>query len=87
MLLGLHLGLCASLQDLPRYIEESAHSAVWYRRAVECQTSWYMFESSLYPSKFLGLQSNGDEGPLSKLVLHHKNPDEVDDCCHIILAN
>lgn len=71
-------------QDIPRRIEGDAHQAVFYRK--EISMSCYMFESSWYPSEFLGFEPDEDNHTLCKLVLRRRGDDEVDDTIEVILS-
>ncbi|XP_044059670.1 uncharacterized protein LOC122879529 isoform X7 [Siniperca chuatsi] len=72
--------------DLPQYIGETAHKAVFYLMHLANQTNKFMFESSLYPAKFLGFEPIGDNPSLAKLVLRHKG-DEVDESCEVSFSD
>ncbi|XP_070761853.1 uncharacterized protein [Enoplosus armatus] len=73
--------------DLPKQIEETAHKALFYLIKLANETNKYMFESSLYPQRFLGFEPNADNPSLNKLVLRHKGKDEVDDRCEMTFSD
>lgn len=73
-----------SPQDVPQNIAEAAHEALFYR--TEISTSCYLLESSTYPSNFLAFEQDVSNFTLSKLVLRHKERDEVDESCYIIMS-
>ncbi|XP_037630980.1 interleukin-18-like [Sebastes umbrosus] len=72
----------------PSSIEETEHKAVFYMTHLTASKT-YMFESSMYPSYFLGFESDGDNPSLQKLVLRHKDngTDEPDEACEVTLLN
>uniref|UniRef100_A0A8C3A3Y8 Interleukin 18 n=1 Tax=Cyclopterus lumpus TaxID=8103 RepID=A0A8C3A3Y8_CYCLU len=70
---------------LPIHIEETHHKALFYMTELT-PSHTYEFESSAYPSRFLGFEPDGCDPSLVKLVLHEKAKDEVDESCHVILC-
>ncbi|XP_038548671.1 interleukin-18-like [Micropterus salmoides] len=72
--------------ELPDKIEETAHKALFYLIPLTGQTNKFMFESSLYPSKFLGFEPIESNPSLNKLVLRHK-VDQVDESCEVSLSD
>lgn len=75
--------ICPESMDLPERIKGNAHKAVFY--LTKLPTSKYLLESSLYPTKFLGFEPDGDNHSLSKLVLHQREKKEVVDSCEVVL--
>ncbi|KAI3354654.1 hypothetical protein L3Q82_019145 [Scortum barcoo] len=65
---------------LPETIEKSADEALFYLTEVPGKTKKFMFESSLYPGKFLGFEITGE---VDKLILRQKSADEVDEGCEL----
>uniref|UniRef100_A0A4W6BXU0 Interleukin-18 n=1 Tax=Lates calcarifer TaxID=8187 RepID=A0A4W6BXU0_LATCA len=72
--------------DPPHKIEETAHKALFYLTKLSASNQ-YMFESSVYPCKFLGFEPDKDNPSLKKLVLLHKGHDEVDDACEVTVSD
>lgn len=46
----------------------------------------YELESSLYPSMFLAFEPDSNNQTLSKLILRHKEYDEVDETCYVLMS-
>lgn len=74
--------VCVCLQDIPRDIEENGHKAIFYLKQISSDK--YMFESSLYPSYYLGFDHNSEED-YDTLIMRYKAEDEVDEVCNITL--
>nr|XP_046244360.1 uncharacterized protein LOC124058837 [Scatophagus argus] len=68
--------------ELPNNIEENSHKAVFY--LTELSTTEYLFESSCFPSEYLGLEPALSN--LSKLVLHPKEEQEVVEVCQFYFS-
>ncbi|XP_034556536.1 interleukin-18-like [Notolabrus celidotus] len=77
--------VCAEAMDLPSKIDKDAHKAVFYRRSLQSGTDMYMFESSLYRSRFLGFNKSSEQSSLDKLVLCQKDDKEVNERCEFSL--
>ncbi|KAK9520304.1 hypothetical protein VZT92_020200 [Zoarces viviparus] len=73
-----------NMDALPKDIQETCHKALFYMTELS-PTNTYQFESSLFPSEFLGFAPDGDNPSLNKLVLHKKAKDEVDESCCVVL--
>uniref|UniRef100_H2M2N2 Interleukin-18 n=1 Tax=Oryzias latipes TaxID=8090 RepID=H2M2N2_ORYLA len=71
-------------QDLPNNICETKHKALFYRTKVS--TNLYMFESSVYTSRFLAFEPLDNNPCIHKLVLRNKSEDEVDEPCQVIVS-
>ncbi|XP_040901795.1 interleukin-18-like isoform X2 [Toxotes jaculatrix] len=70
--------------ELPHTIPETSHKALFYLKKLPAHNK-FMFESSVYPSKFLGFEPDEDNPTLNKLVLRHKTSDEVDETAELTL--
>ncbi|CAJ1065992.1 interleukin-18-like [Xyrichtys novacula] len=62
--------------DLPKEIKENTHKAVFYMKRLPSTSDKHIFESTLFPSWFLALESDGNDSSLHKLVLSHDGMDE-----------
>ncbi|XP_054457320.1 uncharacterized protein LOC129093342 [Anoplopoma fimbria] len=72
------------METLPEEIKGSNHKALFYMTKLSpANTFW--FESSMYPSMYLGFEPDGFNPSLNKLVMHNKAQDEVDESCQLIL--
>uniref|UniRef100_A0A3Q3KUJ1 Interleukin-18 n=1 Tax=Mastacembelus armatus TaxID=205130 RepID=A0A3Q3KUJ1_9TELE len=71
--------------DLPDTIDETAHKSLFYLIKLSASDQ-YMFESSMYPSKFLGFEPVEGNPSLNRLVLQECRYDEVDEHCQVILS-
>lgn len=76
---------CVFLQELPPQIEETAHKALFYMTKLSASNK-YMFESSAYPSKFLGFEPVDHNPSVNKLVLRDRVHDEVDEFSEVSLS-
>lgn len=59
------------------------HKALFYLTKVA--QSCFLLEASAYPSMFLAFEPDAADHTLSKLVLRHKEADQVDDSCCITM--
>uniref|UniRef100_A0A3P9L4P6 Interleukin-18 n=1 Tax=Oryzias latipes TaxID=8090 RepID=A0A3P9L4P6_ORYLA len=76
--------ICSQPMDLPENICETKHKALFYRTKVS--TNLYMFESSVYTSRFLAFEPLDNNPCIHKLVLRNKSEDEVDEPCQVIVS-
>ncbi|TNN28708.1 hypothetical protein EYF80_061146 [Liparis tanakae] len=72
--------------QLPSRIEEAQHRALFYMSALTLSHA-YEFESSAFPSRFLGFEPDGADPSLCRLVLLGKARDEVDESCQVLLCD
>lgn len=80
---GEHQLLVCSLQEVPRNVNEKAHKALFYQ--TEIAPCRYLLESSVHLSKFLAFEEDMSNHTLSRLILRHKERDEVDESCCITM--
>lgn len=73
-----------SSQDICKHIAEKAYKALFYLKKISKDR--YLLESSLYPSMFLAFEPDPNNQTLNKVVLRHKDREEVDETCHVIMA-
>lgn len=71
-------------QELPYKIEDKAHKALFY--LTKLTHDKFMFESSVFPSTFLGFEPVKDNPSLKKPVLHEKGFDGVGEDSEVILS-
>ncbi|KAG7480364.1 interleukin-18 isoform X1 [Solea senegalensis] len=74
----------AEAMDLPKKIEERQHKALFYMTMVV--SNKYMFESTLYPSKFLGFEPDKRNSSLKAVVLLEKGHRGVDEKAEVTLT-
>ncbi|XP_068441452.1 interleukin-18-like [Clinocottus analis] len=74
------------MEALPTRIESNKHKALFFMSELTAAHT-YEFESSEYPSWFLGFQRDRENPSKNELVLLHKCEDEVDESCQVILCN
>ncbi|XP_020500522.1 interleukin-18 isoform X2 [Labrus bergylta] len=77
--------VCPVEMDLPGHIEENSNKAIFYRVNVTSTSGRYLFESSLYPDHYLGLETDESNPFLEKLVLRQKSRDEVDESTQLLV--
>ncbi|XP_024910849.1 uncharacterized protein LOC112486949 isoform X2 [Cynoglossus semilaevis] len=70
--------------ELPYKIEDKAHKALFY--LTKLTHDKFMFESSVFPSTFLGFEPVKDNPSLKKPVLHEKGFDGVGEDSEVILS-
>uniref|UniRef100_A0A673C3C7 Interleukin-18 n=2 Tax=Sphaeramia orbicularis TaxID=375764 RepID=A0A673C3C7_9TELE len=71
-------GIYPEEMEIKNFIEESKHKALFYMIKQEGSNK-YMFESSLYENKYLGLEPDKSEPSVVKLVLRMYDPDNHND--------
>ncbi|CAB1458506.1 unnamed protein product [Pleuronectes platessa] len=69
--------ICTEAMVLPIEIMDNAHKALFY--LTQLTANKFMFESTVYRSKFLGFTCVDGNPSLKKLVLRSKGPDGVDE--------
>ncbi|NP_001027804.1 interleukin-18 [Takifugu rubripes] len=70
--------------DISHDIAEKAHKALFYLERIT--EGCYLLESSLYPSMFLAFEPDSNNQTLNKVILRHKEYDDVDETCHVIMS-
>ncbi|XP_068561830.1 uncharacterized protein [Cebidichthys violaceus] len=69
---------------LPKDIGETHHKALFYMTELT-PSKTFQFESSVFPSEFLGFACDEENPSLNKLVLQKKGEGEVVDSCQVTL--
>ena len=73
-------------EHIPDNIPSERHRAVFYRRELAISNK-YLLQSSLHQTKFLAFEPNENDQTLSKLVLHEKAEDQVDECAEVSIIS
>lgn len=71
-------------QDISRDIAANADKALFYLMRISKDR--YLLESSLHPSMFLAFEPDSSNQTLNKVILRHKESDEVNESCHVIMS-
>ncbi|TWW77821.1 hypothetical protein D4764_12G0012110 [Takifugu flavidus] len=70
--------------DISHHIPEKADKAVFYLERIT--EGCYLLESSLYPSMFLAFEPDPNNQTLNKVILRHKEYDDVDETCYVTMS-
>ncbi|TWW77825.1 hypothetical protein D4764_12G0012150 [Takifugu flavidus] len=70
--------------DISHHIPENTHKAVFYLERIT--EGCYLLESSLHPSMFLAFEPDPNNQTLNKVILRHKEHDDVDETCYVTMS-